>query len=314
MVKYFILNNYDMGIGKSSLGILVGILLVSILAQDYVEVDAAKRGTITCTPGYSASATYTLTEGGDVVFGPDTRSCPPTQTFSIPIDYYDDLEIISYTVTDPRGNTVTGPPGGPTGNLPFGGNTGVHSYVCNSPAGPGCVADPAAPTFLQAGEFILAGFDDGTSSTLTVNLYEIDSGHVISDATVTAIDSATKSPFTTGITNSSGTTILTLDNGGEYYLTVESTNHWPQSSDAFLIVNDHIWTMVLTPGTPNAQQTIQDLQNQINDLNNQINDLRTQITTGVVTNNVGIWIGIGLAIGIIIGVVIAFAVTRRRNP
>ncbi len=44
MLKYSILNNYDMGIGKSSLGILFGILLVSILAQDYVEVDAATSG------------------------------------------------------------------------------------------------------------------------------------------------------------------------------------------------------------------------------------------------------------------------------
>jgi hypothetical protein len=96
---------------------------------------------------------------------------------------------------------------------------------------------------------------------LTVNVYDIDTGLAISGAMVTVVNSTSNILLTSGTTNSDGKTMLTLDNGGEYYLRAESPNHWPQVSDEFMIVSDHIWTMVLTPGVPNALQTIQNLQN-----------------------------------------------------
>jgi len=299
---------------KSALILVVFLLVFSTSIISAIEPAEAVTATLRCYGGWQATATYTLTLDGEPISGPHTQSCPPTSKISN-LPGSNDLTIhMPIIMTDPAGNVHVIDPTGNWENRPFGPTDGTvpdhpdcvgdcpSSYIFDIHGN--FIIDPAAPTFLQPGEILFAIHNPGTSSPLTVRLYDIDSNTPISGATVTALNSTTNLPFTSGISDSSGTTILNLDNGGEYYLNVESSNHWPQSSDDFLIVNKHTWTMALTPGTSNAQQTIQDLQNQITDLKNQL----------VAAGNNGLWIGIGLIIGIIIGVVIAIVVTRRRTP
>lgn len=154
-----------------------------------------------------------------------------------------DLQIPSPVDNSPPGSAGGWPPWPPIPSPPF------HTYIGSSLH---WEVDPYAPPIIQDGELLLGEYDEGTSFLFTVTVLDGVRGSPIAGASVTVLNAGDDTPATTGFSNGDGKAILTLEAGGDYYIKVESTDHFPQVSDEFQLLGNHLWTMILTPGKANG--------------------------------------------------------------
>ena len=221
----------------------------------------AKSITLRCAPGYTIEVTIELhvvlteqeREDGESDTWTRVLSCPPDQTIELPAHAqpYDGLHA-DWDMTDPNNVDSSGSlPPAPGPNDPPPGRYavwGVHplaptSYICNSLS---CVEDPVAPTFMQAGEFIIGSYDDGANFDLTTLVLDGNSLQPISNASVSIHLEKDASKSTQGVTSNSGKSLLSLKAGDTYYIEVTRAGYFPQRSDAFQIFRDHEWKMLMT--------------------------------------------------------------------
>jgi hypothetical protein len=213
----------------------------------------AKVMTLKCTPGYSCQVTVTLrTADGNQTH---QLSCPPTSSIDLGNLQYDGIQA-DFGITDPAGNTTSGTlPAGPGSPPTYTDNSGFapwgshprspRSYICDSVD---CITDPAAPVFLQAGEFLLGEYTKGTNHELTAKVVDGATGSAIEGAGVKVVK-ADGSEAGAAKTRSDGQVEFKLPTGGEYSLRVEHKGFHPHASEEFQLLHDHAWTMRLIPDT-----------------------------------------------------------------
>lgn len=243
---------------RSFKALCTGLLLLVIA----VEAEA-KKVTLKCSRGYSVDITFKVWYPTDPAsFRTFHMTCPPTAKIDIP-DGYHGISV------DPGEGTMTAPDGtqtdlqlpSPVDNSPNGSDLGVapwpplfpghHSYIGTSAH---WEEDPQAPPFIQDGELLLGEYEDGAVFPLTVNILNSGTNVPISGAVVTAVTPGGESTPTVS-TNGNGRAIINLPAGEVYQIKVDAANFLPQVSDEFMILGNHMWTMVMTPDSISGNRT-----------------------------------------------------------